>query len=343
LRGGVNDGDAEQRVSGNLDAAAPNFGRRVIEWFWRGRAIGEWQRSRQRSGDLSSEFAARSALGADLARVAITAAEPFAESVACELHRQSVYWALYALLPASHTPPRYSDSVWASLDDELLAPLAASDEERAKLRARLGANDFVALATLPASELATCCAAFDGLNAALLARWAERNRGLARLRKQRFVRLGGLLACLLALLVCMTMARARAARATDLAFEAEWRASSSYGGGGCSSPEQECDNGINWFFHTAEKDSEPWIEFDLRSVKAFSTVVIENRDDCCAERAVPLVIEVGDEQKQWRSVAKQDQQFTTWRAAFPTVRARWLRLRVLDRGPFHLKRVHIFP
>jgi len=339
----VNDGgDREQRASGDPGATAPNLGRRVIEWFWRGKALQEWQRSTQLSGDRPGEFAARSAFSADLARVAATAAEPFAESVVCELHRQSVYWALCALAPLNDAPPHYSDSVWASLDDDVLAPFATTVDERTKLRARLSGGDFVAFAGLSTTEQVKYGAAFSDLNAALLARFAARHRGFLKLRKQRTFRLGGLLACLLALLVGVMIVRARAARAADLAFDAEWRASSSYGGGGCVSPEQDCDGKVNWFFHTAQSDTEPWLEFNLGSSKAFSTMVIENRDDCCAERAVPLVIEVSDDHEQWRSIAKQGEQFSTWRATFPTVRARWVRLRLLGHGPFHLKRVHIF-
>jgi hypothetical protein len=343
----VKDDDREQRVPGKLDAGKPNLGSRVIEWFWRGKTIKTWQRDNAPTYDRSTEFAARSRFSADLARVAATATEPVgesvAESVACELYRQSVYWALCALSPVSDAPPRDSDRVWASLDDELLAPVATNDEERAKLRDRLSTGDFVGFAALPETEHARWCSAFAELNTALLARVAARNRGLVVLRRQRGFRLGGLLACLLTLLVCIVVGRARANRPVDFAIDAEWRASSSYGGVGCVSPEQDCDSKMGWFFHTADSDTEPWIEFNLRSAKAFSTVVIENREDCCAERAVPLVIEVSDDQKQWRSVAKQEQQFSTWRATFPTVRAPWVRLRLLGRGPLHLKRVHIFP
>jgi hypothetical protein len=336
----VNDEDrgSNSTASGNLHPTAPGVGKRVAEWFWRSGAIEEWQRSTTLSGDRSPELAARSRLSADLARVAVIGAEPYSDAVGCELYRQAVYWALRALTDAPS-----SDSVWAHLDDELLRPLAATVEERQVLRARLSAGNFVAFTELSADEQAFCCAAFHDLNAGLLARFAERHRGLLAIREQRAWRLGGLVACLLALLVCVMIVRARIARHGDLAFDADWRLSSSYGSGGCSSPDQECDGKTGWFFHTSESDSDPWIEFDLGGSKSVSTVVVENRDDCCAERAVPLMIEVSDDQQHWRSVAKRREQFTTWRASFPVVQTRWLRLRLGHHGPLHLKSVRIFP
>lgn len=324
------------------EKAIPSLSRRLLEWFWRGAAIEEWQRSTQLSGDRSPEFAARSRLNADLARVAATTAEPLGEAVGCELYRQAVYWALCALAPVSDANTVYSDRIWASLDDELLRPLAATAEERQVLRGWLGAGDFVVFAALSGSEQATCCTAFHALNEALLTRFAESHRGLLAIRQQRAFRLGALLAFMAALLVCVMMVRARIARGGDLAFGAEWRISSNYGSGGCSSPDQECDGKTGWFFHTAENDSAPWVEFDLSGSKSVSTVVVENRDDCCSERDVPLVVEVSDDQQHWHSVAKRREEFTTWRATFPVVQTRWLRLRLLHHGPFHLKSVRIF-
>jgi hypothetical protein len=317
--------------------------RSVVEWFWRSGAIEQWQRSTELSGDLSANFAGRSRLSADLANVSVTTAEPFGGAVGCDLYRQAVYWALCALAPKSEPSSSYSERVWAHLDDELLRPLAATVDERSALRVRLVAGDFVAFAGLSASEQATCCAAFRDLNATLLARYAERHLGLSAIRQQRAFRIGGLLACLVTLFACAAIVRARVSRGADLALEAEWRTSSSYsGGGGCSSPDQECEGKNGWFFHTAEGDNEPWIEFDLGGSKSVATVAVENRDDCCLERAVPLVIEVSDDQQHWRPVATRKEQFATWRATFPALRARWLRLHLLHPGPLHLKRVQIF-
>ena len=304
----------------------------------------EWQRSTELSGDRSPKLAARSRLSAELARVAATSAEPLAVAVGCDLYRQAVYWALCALAPVSAVSSVHSDSVWARLDDELLLPLGATVEARQLLRARLAAGDFVAFAELPSAELDNCCAAFHDLNEALLARFETTQRGLLAIRDQRAWRLSALFGCLVALSACLLMIRAHMAGGGDLAFGAEWRTSSSYAGaGGCASPDQECASKTGWFFHTGDGDPDPWIEFNLDGSKAVSTVAIENRDDCCAERSVPLAIEVSDDQKHWHSVAERREQFATWRANFPVVHAKWVRLHLLTARQFHLKNVRIFP
>ncbi|HYQ42509.1 MAG TPA: discoidin domain-containing protein [Polyangiaceae bacterium] len=318
--------------------------KRLVEWFWRGSAIGEWQRSSPLFRDRSLEFAARSELSAELARFVLASAEPLAGAVGCELYRQASYWELSALGSVNQPQSTESAHVWEGLTDELLLPLAANVEDRQQLRARLSSGNFVTFAEMPAKEQVTNIAVLQELHAALKARFTERQRGLLTLRRQRAFRLGGLLACLLGVLLGITIVRARTARAGDLAYGAPWRASSAYpGGGGCFSPDQECDDKTGWFFHTADSDTAPWIEFDLGSAKSVSKVVIVNRDDCCAERAVPMVVEVSLDQAEFRTVAEQREQFTTWRVTFPQTRARWLRLRLLDRGPFHLKNVRIFP
>ncbi len=311
----------------------------VVEWFWRGAALAEWRRSQPLSGDDSRELAARSKSTADLARAATATGERTAEAVACELYRQAVYWALCALTPADDAALGDSAAVWASLDEESLLPLASSETERQLLRTRLATGDFVTFAALLPAEQAACCAAFHDLQAALLARFERSQSGLMQLREQRVLRLGGVLLGVLLPLASVYLVRAELHR--DLADGAAWRASS-VGAGGCSSPAQECPGNGAFFFHTADTDWDPWVEFDLQGSPAVSKVTVENRDDCCAERAVPLVIEVSDDQQHWRSVSEREQPFAKWTAHFPTVHARWLRLRLLHRALFHLKRVKIF-
>lgn len=88
-------------------------------------------------------------------------------------------------------------------------------------------------------------------------------------------------------------------------------------------------------FHTVE-ETEPWVEIDLGSVRSFSRVEIRNRTDCCAERAVPLIVEVRDDAEPWREVARRDRVFTTWVAEVGRTNARFVRLRLAKRGLLHL-------
>jgi len=72
-------------------------------------------------------------------------------------------------------------------------------------------------------------------------------------------------------------------------------------------------------------------------------VLVDNRLDCCRERAIPLVVEVSTDQKEWRQVAVRHQLFDTWRADFPRVETRWVRLSVPRKTFLHLSRVRLLP
>jgi hypothetical protein len=93
------------------------------------------------------------------------------------------------------------------------------------------------------------------------------------------------------------------------------------------------------FFHTLE-DSSPFIQYDLGRVVPLTHVAVTNRRDSqLADRAVPLVIETSMDEKTWHVVARRDYWFDEWVAAFPSTKARYLRLRVARRSLLHLERV----
>src|SRR5690606_19349381 len=129
----------------------------------------------------------------------------------------------------------------------------------------------------------------------------------------------------------------------DLARDAMWRASSVYGPEpGCKPPAQECASSPNFFIATNEEEN-PWLVFDLESPKSVSAVRVDNRIDCCQDRANPLVIEVSDDEKTWKEVARRTSDFNTWKATFPTVKTRYVRLRILKKTNLNLSRVRILP
>jgi hypothetical protein len=93
-------------------------------------------------------------------------------------------------------------------------------------------------------------------------------------------------------------------------------------------------------FHTTPVDR-PWIEIDLDGEHTISGFLIENRADCCKERALPLNFEVfqhGD----WRLIAQRRTPFSTWSIDIDPVRT--ARVRVLRPGQefFHLKRISVY-
>jgi hypothetical protein len=109
----------------------------------------------------------------------------------------------------------------------------------------------------------------------------------------------------------------------------------------CKSPSQTCE-GVNSFFCT-KKEQRPWIEFDLLRERQVSGVVVENRVNCsdCRERAVPLVIQVSLDHKEWREVARKDEPFERWDVSLAPTPAKWLRLRAEKKTFLHLRQVRI--
>ena len=96
------------------------------------------------------------------------------------------------------------------------------------------------------------------------------------------------------------------------------------------------DRGL--FFHTAEEES-PWVEIDLGEVREIDRVMVENRDDLAADRAVPLVVELGDPARHYHEVARRIEVFDHWTATFPKQQARYVRLIVPRKTLLHLKNV----
>lgn len=334
--------------------------KRVREWFWRGAALAEKKRSlpapnpravvltqRARSSADLAVNCADLARSGEVARSSMTPPEPIetsADACTAELYRQSVYWGLCALAAASDETAgtRYDAALWDTLDEQLLRASATGEERVARLRESLRDGSFVYFAELPASEQTAVGQDLAKLSAAVLEVLDRRNRELQTILMQRAWRLG--LIFLLLLLVGAVGAWERKTRDErhDLAVGKPWRASSKFEDLGCKSPKQECPESTQVFFCTAEQ-KDPWIEFDLETVQDISAIQAENRPDCCAERAIPLIVEVSDNHKDWKTVARRDTDFTSWRGTFPTVKARWVRLRVPRVSFLHLKRVRILP
>jgi hypothetical protein len=140
----------------------------------------------------------------------------------------------------------------------------------------------------------------------------------------------------LAALAMLVLIPARA----DLAAGRPWTASSALAGYDAS--------GVNpaglaeaIFFCTVDQDS-PWVRIDLGSAKSIDEVVVKNRSDCCAERAVPLAIEVSTNDREFAEVTRREDSFSTWNARFAKVDARYVRLRGLRKTYLHLRNVKVY-
>lgn len=94
-------------------------------------------------------------------------------------------------------------------------------------------------------------------------------------------------------------------------------------------------------FHTQEQPN-PWVVIDLGAVQTFNRIVVYNRRDCCAERALPLVIEVSDDDAKYLRVAERQDLFERWEVRTPLAHARFVRLRLESTNMFHLNEVEIY-
>lgn len=131
------------------------------------------------------------------------------------------------------------------------------------------------------------------------------------------------------------------AQPKDLAKGKAWRISSI--GLECNPREHKCgDLRTDIFFHT-KNEQEPWFEFDLATPTSFSSLTIRNRMDMGVARASPLVIEATDDHVTWKELARQVDPFITWTPSFPSVRARYVRVRVLKKTWLHLEGVEVHP
>jgi hypothetical protein len=124
----------------------------------------------------------------------------------------------------------------------------------------------------------------------------------------------------------------------DLAAGQPWVASSSHEGLPVSSIDPRSAGPM--FFHT-QASNNPNVEIDLGADHVIRGVLVENRADCCQERALPLNVEVWKD-GAWQLIAQRRTAFTTWAYDVAPVRAR--RIRFLRPGVsfLHLKRISVF-
>jgi F5/8 type C domain len=336
--------DEQPEIKQAEHVAQAQRGKRVLEWFWQGAALAETRRALPEPSERSTKLAERARHSADIARSILMPAEPMDDASICaaasELYRESVYWALCALSSDSAVVAStvYDESVWATLDEPLLARAVQASERIEPLRALLGAGSFVDFAELAQAERALTCSELKELARLLRGKLDARSRALRANYLQRGFRLG--LLALLALAFVIAALCWRDAR--ELAAGKPWTVSSSLNGAGCVSPAQHCAQSPSFFFHTTE-EANPWVEFDLGTTRSVSSVRVENRKDCCTDRAVPLTVEVSTDHKNWKTVARQAEDFTSWKVSFGSADARWVRLQAHRQTYLHLAEVRIWP
>jgi hypothetical protein len=258
--------------------------------------------------------------------------------LAMPLYREAAFWLLAALVP--------------ELDE------TSALAERLARAADLVAEDPTGLlgAHAPPTELAASSAGFNALprEAQLQAaracqRWLERSftrltrdqEPLLRLRLERALRTGLVLALSAGVALLLVWGLLRLTRGPDLAAGKPWRTSST--GAVCTPAAETCGGSrTRIFFHTTEEEN-PWLELDLLKPTPVSHVEVDNRADSDSDRAVPLRVELSLDGQRFWTVAQIDEPFTTWNAAFTKQPARYVRLMVMRRSILHLERVSVRP
>jgi hypothetical protein len=331
---------------------------RLADWFWLRAAE---RKVRAEAGTVSPralELAGRAALASEAAARTERPPEPFAqtgsEAVASELYRQSIHWSLLAHAAlnraredgesetneAEATPSLAS--VLEGTDKALLVRAASGEKELAELTRDLGGS-YVEYAALDANAQRRLVERLERAAAALFEPLGTVQRRLERIWVRRVLHVLAVLVVLGGAAYVLQQVSYLNRRSHDLAERASYTTSSRYPQGGCESPKQTCVGGENYFFHTGQ-EGDPWIVFDLGKVRHVSGIEIDNRLDCCSERAVPLAVAVSTDKKNWREVARKTSEFANWRQSFDTERARYVKIHIpLPSAILHLSRVRIFP
>jgi len=287
------------------------------------------QRERLRRAKLAFEMGELALAPGSVVRAGSTAA------IAANLFRQATYWAL--LSQQNDTARPSPAEAWAGAAPTLVETLRLSEAESAQIASAMGST-FVELGE-GAPEMQTA-------NAELLRRVARQVVGQAQApiwqlewaKLKRFARVSFLAVLVLGVVgTALTVAL----RKPDLAAGKPWRTSSV--GYACHPERSDCGGAVtDIFFHTRTENN-PWFEYDFGTPLAFSSLTIKNRSDFGPERAVPLVVEVSNDDQSFREIARRDDVFSTWRPSFPTERARYLRLRVPRESILHLEAVRVHP
>jgi F5/8 type C domain len=85
-----------------------------------------------------------------------------------------------------------------------------------------------------------------------------------------------------------------------------------------------------------------WVVIDLGAVKKFKRIVVYNRPDCCAERAVPLKVEVSNDNQNYTQIAERAESFDKWTIKDLDAEYRYIRLKNTPPNFLHLAEVEVY-
>jgi len=336
--GGGNGGGAGPHAAGGDGKSGRRRGpldlvRRLWDALWRGPEERELRAKRhalsdRQTADLERAFAVQRLAAAAIAAAADGRSRPDAALPAIiGLLRESATWSLSAA--AADPAPASPAEALARTSPELLAQTLPDEATRERVCAAF-AEPADAWARRSPEEQQRAFRELGAFSTALLRRLTFTRRRLRSLLMRRTV----------ISLAFGVIVFAGAEIALTMHFRPSltagrpWRASSALDI--CRPKDHYCADAVTDIFFCTTDENNPWVEYDLGERKTFRQLVVENRKDCCPDRAVPLALEVSDDQKEWHEVIRRNETFSTWRTSLPTTRARYVRLRVMRRSILHL-------
>jgi hypothetical protein len=94
-------------------------------------------------------------------------------------------------------------------------------------------------------------------------------------------------------------------------------------------------------FHTQD-GGQQWVVIDLGKVRKINRIVVYNRADGYEERAVPIKIEVSDDNQNYKQIAERKENFDKWTVKRLRASGRYVRLKNTPPNYFHLGEVEIY-
>jgi hypothetical protein len=346
--------------------ARASIWRRVREWFWRGSAMAELRAASKVGTRHIEELLCRGWQNLEVAEWALNPTRRLtsgsADAPAWELSRAALHWGLVASHALASTHQGSAEAtggsagaqssgesdrsstlaaLLGSADRELLLEAAGGEGEWNSIAAELERTTFASFAELSQAEQARSARRLWTFSNSLLAKLEQPRVRLDRLWLQRIVRSGGAVTLLLVLVAAAVIMGGWLENERNIARGKPWKTSSLFlPTPGCDSPAQDCTSSPAFFFCTQEEE-QPWVVIDLKSSQRFSAIRIKNREDCCTERAAPLIVEVSSNERTWKQVARREDVFTNWYQSFAPVSARYVRVRVAKRTHLHLKSISV--
>jgi hypothetical protein len=320
-------------------ATPPIPPRGIFEWFWRGKSLKQARAALHEEPPLQQARLRRARAALELADRAYDPIDPLRAgsslALSVSLYREAAYWALLA--QDESYAGRTLAELFEQLPVELLEHAAGGAMALREVRQALVERSFVETAELPLEALPRDALLAREFAHALVARRLEAGQRVGRLQLQRGARTFGLLLLATATIWGTVAGVQRLTLQPDLAAGKPWRASSTLDT--CRPQEHLCAGAKTDMFFSTVEEKNPWFELDLGRRTRFSVVEVTNRSDCCPDRAVPLVVEVGNDRQKWHEVARRTETFATWKASFAPQEARYVRLRVPRRTHLHLEKV----